>query len=170
MLHRLMLQNALIAALAASVLANTPAIAKPVDRPAVRSDSPAATSPRPYTIEDGRSADARDAAKDAAVQPGQPTWPVNPKVLTPPRTEGSTRGGSTDNDDIWLVVGVALATHRARRRCRRSRALLPAARPPRGRLKPNSGRRHARRRPVGVSMPRGEPGSLVGVRRPLPSP
>ena len=122
MLHRLMLQNALIAALAASVLSNTPALAKPMPQSA----SPAATSPRtwsprdnlpayptpktskPYTIEDGRSADARDAAKDAATQPGQPTWPVNPRTLTPP-PDGSTRGGSTDNDDIWVVLGIGLA-------------------------------------------------------------
>lgn len=126
MLHRLMLQNALIAALAASVLAAPPALAKPVHGPADRSDSPAATSPRtwssgdnlpayptpktatPYTIEDGRSADARNAAKDAAIQPGQPMWPVNPRTLTPP-TEASTRGGSTDNDDIWVVLGAGLA-------------------------------------------------------------
>ena len=123
MLHRLMLQNALIAALAASVLAHTPALAKPMPP----SDSPAATSPRtwsprdnlpayptpktatPYTIEDGRSADARDAGKDAAIQPGQPTWPTNPRALTPPRPGGSVRGGTTDNDDIWVVLGVALS-------------------------------------------------------------
>lgn len=127
MLHRLMLQNALIAALAASVLAASPALAKPVPGPPNWSESLDATSPRtsspvanlpayptpktskPYTIEDGRSADARDAAKDAAIQPGQPTWPVNPRVLTSPRIEGSTRGGSTDNDDIWVVLGVGLA-------------------------------------------------------------
>ena len=118
----------LAAALAASAFAASPALADPhaIDSHN-RSDSPAATTPRswspgqnlpayptpksskPYTLEDGRSADARDAAKDAVIQPGQPTWPANPKVLTPPRAEGSTRGGSTDNDDIWVVVGIALA-------------------------------------------------------------
>jgi hypothetical protein len=113
----------LAAALAASALAASPALAEPIDPSNERLDYPAPAgapgdslpayptpkSSKPYTIEDGRSADARDAAKDAAVQPGQPTWPVNPKVLTPPRPDGSTRGGSTDNDDIWLVVGIGLA-------------------------------------------------------------
>lgn len=118
----------LAAALAASALAASPALADPhaIDSHN-RSDSPAATSTKPlspgdslpayptpksskpHTIEDGRSADARDAGKDATVQPGQPTWPANPKVLTPPRPDGSTRGGSTDNDDIWLVLGIGLA-------------------------------------------------------------
>jgi hypothetical protein len=127
MLHRLMLQNALIAALAASVLAATPALAKPVHGPPQFSESLDATSPRtwspadnlpayptpktatPYKIQDGRSADARDAAKDAAIQPGQPTWPTNPRALTSPRPGGSVRGGTTDNDDIWVVLGAALA-------------------------------------------------------------
>jgi hypothetical protein len=114
----------LTAALAASALAASPALADPhaIDSHN-RSDSPAATSTRnwspgddltdepvqDFTLKDGRSADTRDAAKDAAIQPGQPTWPLNPKVLTPPRAEGSTRGGTTDNDDIWLVVGIGLA-------------------------------------------------------------
>ena len=67
MLHRLMLQNALIAALAASVLAHTPALAKPVHRPADRSDSPAATSPRtwsPATTCRVPDAEDRDALHD----------------------------------------------------------------------------------------------------------
>ena len=127
MLHRLMLQNALIAALAASVLAHTPALAKPVHGPPQFSESLDATSPRtwspadnlpayptpktaaPYKIQDGRSADARDAAKNAAIQPGQPTWPTNPRTLTSARPGGSVRGGTTDNDDIWVVLGVALS-------------------------------------------------------------
>jgi hypothetical protein len=129
--RRTILQTSLAAALAASALAASPALAEPFDPSNGRFDNwtpdqPTTTrtwSPgddlRPYhlrkesskafTIKDGRSPDTRDAAKDAAIQPGQPTWPVNPKVLTPPRPEGSTRGGSTDNDDIWLVVGLGLA-------------------------------------------------------------
>ena len=125
--RRITLKHTLIAALAASVLGATPALAEPIDPSNHRFDGSGAWSPgqelpaypqpaypvpdpaKKYTIEDGRSADTRDAAKDAAIQPGQPTWPLNPKVLTPPRTEGSTRGGATDNDDIWLVLGIGLA-------------------------------------------------------------
>lgn len=121
--RRTILHTALAAALAASALAATPALAEPFDPSTSRSDSPSRTSSltdqvpfhlrgasEAFTIKDGRSPDTRDAAKDAAVQPGQPTWPLHPKVLTPPRTDdGSVRGGSTDNDDIWLVVGLGLA-------------------------------------------------------------
>jgi hypothetical protein len=128
--RRAILHTTLTAALAASALAASPALAEPFDPSNGRFDNwtpdqPTTTrtwSPgddlRPYhlresskafTIKDGRSPDTREAAKDAAIQPGQPTWPVNPKVLTPPRSEGSTRGGSTDNDDIWLVIGIGVA-------------------------------------------------------------
>lgn len=120
----------LTAALAASTLAASPALADPhaIDSSNNGSGTAQATSTRTwspgdnlpayptpeaskYTIEDGRSADTRAAAKEAEIQPGQPTWPVNPRTLPGPaeRAQGSTRGGATDNDDIWLVLGIGLA-------------------------------------------------------------
>jgi hypothetical protein len=98
----------LTAALAASALAASPALADPhaIDSHN-RSDSPAATSTRTWSPGDDLAA-YPTPAKAAAIQPGQPTWPVNPKVLTPP-PDGSVRGGSTDNDDIWVVLGLGLA-------------------------------------------------------------
>ena len=102
----------LAAALAASAIAASPALAEPIDPSNERFDYPA-TSTRTWSPGDDLSAYPTPAkpAKEPAVQPGQPTWPLNPKVLTPPKApaEASTRGGSTDNDDIWLVAGVGLA-------------------------------------------------------------
>lgn len=96
----------LTAALVASTLAASPALAEPTHLP-----FPAYPTPEPskaYTIDDGRSADTRDAAKDAAVQPGQPTWPLHPKVLTPPKAHAE-QSATSDDDGIWLVVGLGLS-------------------------------------------------------------
>ena len=116
-------KRALIAALAASALVAGPALADPVDPSVFKSDSPSTRtwSPgdnlpayptpeasKPYKIKDGRSPDTLDAAKGAAIQPGQPTWPVNPQVLTPPR-EPAAPSASSDDDGIWLIVGIGLA-------------------------------------------------------------
>lgn len=110
---------ALSAALAASALAASPALAKPVHVPADAAsrgwspaqELPAYPQPEPenvYKIGDGRSPDTKDAAKDAAVQPGQPTWPADPKVLTGPRPRPAAVD-SGDADGIWLVIGIGLA-------------------------------------------------------------
>jgi hypothetical protein len=124
--RRITLKSALTAALVASALGATPALAKPVDvapsRAAAMAEStrtwspgdnlPAYPTPEPskvYKIDDGRSPDTMDAAKDAAIQPGQPTWPANPQVLTPPKAPAEQSASSNDDDGIWLVLGIGLA-------------------------------------------------------------
>lgn len=101
----------LTVALAASAVAASPALADPhaIDS-SNRSDSPSGTSTRTWSPGDNLPA-YPTPDKASTVQPGQPTWPLNPKVLKPPPApaEASTRGGTTDNDDIWLVGGIGLA-------------------------------------------------------------
>lgn len=102
-------KRALIAALAASAVVASPAFADPVDPSVFRSDSPAGTSTRTWSPGDNLPAyPTPEPPKDAAVQPGQPTWPLHPKVLTPPKAHAETSAPS-DDDGIWLVVGLGLS-------------------------------------------------------------
>jgi hypothetical protein len=110
MSRRITLQHTLVAALAASIVAASPALAKPTDR-VDRFDSP--TSSLAGTSSPGqdlRGEHARDAARAAEmeVQPGQPTWPTNPEPVVKPAKAVPALETGTDHD-VWLVVGVGLA-------------------------------------------------------------
>ncbi|MGH2968937.1 MAG: hypothetical protein ACRDK0_07720, partial [Solirubrobacteraceae bacterium] len=107
MTRRSTMQHTLAATLAASVLAASPALAKPADAVHrsgdVRTSSLAGTStPR----QDLRMPDTQDAARPQ-VQPGQPTWPANPEPLTRPATpaQAPADGGG---ESIWLLLGIGL--------------------------------------------------------------
>jgi hypothetical protein len=127
MTRRITLKHTLVAALAASALAASPAGAKPTDR-VDRFDSPTSslagtTTPK----QDLRGEYARDAARaaeqsglqvppvepkaDAPFQVGQPTWPVDPAPAAKPVSAvKSAPALKTDGDnDVWLVLGIGLA-------------------------------------------------------------
>ena len=108
--RRITLQHTLAAALAASIVAASPALAKPTDR-VDRFDSPTSslagtTSPG----QDLRGEHARDAARAAEmqVQPGQPTWPTDPVPVVKP-APAAPAAESGNDDDVWLVLGIGLA-------------------------------------------------------------
>ncbi len=116
MTRRNTLKYSLTAALAASAVAASPALARPidtVDRSADRTSSLAGTTSSPH--QDYRGERAQDAAWQAAhpqpkFQPGQPTWSLNPAPLPKPEpaTPATANGGGGD-DDVWLVLGIGLA-------------------------------------------------------------
>ena len=107
--RRKSLKRALIAAVAGTAVVASPAFADPVDPSVFRSDSPAATSPRHWSPPADLPAYPTPDVKEPKIQPGQPTWPVNPQVLTPPREQSVQGGGSDDDDGSWLIVGIGLA-------------------------------------------------------------
>jgi len=88
---------------------------------ATRAQSPAATAPK----QDLRSPDARDAARPnpTAVAPGQPTWPVNPKPITPVTVTAPDGGGGIGTapllglitGGIVLIGGAGAVAIRSRR-------------------------------------------------------
>jgi len=105
------LHRTLTAALAASAIAATPALAKPADvvpRSAdARTSSLAGTaSPR----QDLRMPDRQSPAPRPELQSGQPTWPATPEPLTKPvvAAEAPTDGGG-GGESVWLVLGIGLA-------------------------------------------------------------
>jgi hypothetical protein len=114
MTPRTTLKHTLAAAVAASALAASPALARPIDfGPAdagSRSQSP--TSSLAGTTDGLPKQDLRgERAKDAAhrhLQPGQPSWPVNPQPLPAPTTPAKA-STDVDDDGIWLVLGLGLA-------------------------------------------------------------
>lgn len=130
-------KRALLAALAASLVATTPAFGMPIDRVdryQVGSSSLAGT-PAADAAQDLRSPDARDAAlppvepqgntqdlrspdaRDAAlppvraqkVQPGQPTWPSYPAPIAKSQPPAQQLPSGDGGDDTWFVVGIGLA-------------------------------------------------------------
>jgi hypothetical protein len=110
MSHRTTLQHALVAALAAGALVASPAIARPSDR-VDRFESP--TSSLAGTSSPGqdlRGEHARDAARAAEtqIQPGQPTWPLDPEPIVKPATVAPPAETGSD-DDVWLLIGLGLA-------------------------------------------------------------
>lgn len=120
-MHRITLQHTLVAALAASVLAATPALARPADR-IDRFDSPTSSLAGTVEKQDLRGEHARDAARaaelpqdlrgeharDAArgVTIGSPSRVQPAPVSTPAKAAPSPQPAS--DDDIWLVLGIAL--------------------------------------------------------------
>jgi hypothetical protein len=112
---RITLKHALVAALAASTLAASPALAKPTDsiRYEGRTSSLAGTT---TPKQDLRGEYARDAARAAETntpfQVGQPTWPVEPAPAAKPvkavKSAPPLKDDGGDND-VWLVLGIGLA-------------------------------------------------------------
>jgi hypothetical protein len=67
----------------------------------------AALHPRKAQAVDAPGATAADSqAKTTPVAPGQPTWAVNPKPLTPPSQSASTT--SSDDGIDWATVGIGV--------------------------------------------------------------
>jgi hypothetical protein len=109
--RRTTLQHTLAAALAAGIVAATPALAAPTDR-VDRYDSP--TSSLAGTItprQDLRGEHARDAARAAETQimPEQPTWPTHPAPVVKAAKPAPAPATASGDDDIWLVLGIGLA-------------------------------------------------------------
>jgi hypothetical protein len=113
-MSRITLQHALAAGLAASVLAAAPAAAHQVDR-VDRYDSPTSSLAGTVTPhQDLRGEMALDAARAAEgtahvyVPPQQPATmravrpPAAVKAVSAPKTTG--------DDDVWLILGIALGT------------------------------------------------------------
>jgi hypothetical protein len=111
--RRITLKHTLVAALATSILAASPALAKPTD--SVRYEAQTSilagtASPK----QDLRGEYARDAARaaetDTPFQVGQPTWPIHPAPAVAPAKPKSIPAANTDGgDDLWLVLGIGLA-------------------------------------------------------------
>ncbi len=130
--RRTTLQHTLAAALAAGIVAATPALAAPTDR-VDRYDSPTSSlagtiTPRQdlrgehardaaraaeMTLprQDLRGEHARDAARAAETQimPGQPTWPTHPEPVVKAAKPAPAPATASGDDDIWLVLGIGLA-------------------------------------------------------------
>ena len=108
--RRTTLQHTLVAALATSTLAASPALAKPADV-VDRLDGPTSslagtTSPR----QDLRGEHAKDTARATGEQfaAGQPTRPVQSEpVAMPTKAVPAPETGS--DDGVWLVLGIGLA-------------------------------------------------------------
>jgi hypothetical protein len=117
---RTTLQHTLVAGLAASVLAASPALARPIDR-VDRFESPTSSLSGTVTPrQDLRGEHAQDAARaaaqpqdlrgeharDAARLAQQPTN-IRPESVAKPAKFVPAPENGTD-DDIWLVLGIAL--------------------------------------------------------------
>jgi hypothetical protein len=99
--RRTTLQHTLVAALAATALAASPAVARPLDR-IDRFESP---TPTPH--QDLRGEFPKDPGPPE-VQPGQPTWPIDPKPLVRPvKAAPAADGGGVDS--AWIVLGIGIA-------------------------------------------------------------
>ena len=125
MKRRTTLKYTLTAALATSVLAASPALAKPVDEPSNRADSPTGSlagttsytpgseTPVGQDLRNEFSKDAAiQAAKDEKLMPGQPVFPSYHDPLPPRSLNASTPANANDDGGdvgIWLLVlsGVA---------------------------------------------------------------
>ena len=67
----------------------------------------AALHPRKLVVVNAPGATATDSqAKSTPVAPGQPTWAVNPKPLTPP-AQPATATASDDGTD-WVAIGAGV--------------------------------------------------------------
>jgi hypothetical protein len=105
--RRTILQHTLVAALAASALASSAAVAMPSDR----IDRYDTVPPAPK--QDSRGERAKDPSLNAVPEfkPSQPTWPTHPAPAEP-LTKSTTPAAATDRggvDSIWLVLGVGFA-------------------------------------------------------------
>ena len=124
MMRRTALKYTLTAALATSVLAASPALAKPIDEPSNRADSPTGslagtTSYTPGSEtpvgQDLRNENSKDAAiqaaKDEKLMPGQPVFPTYHEPLPPRTVNVSAPAGTGDDSDvgIWLLLLSGLA-------------------------------------------------------------
>jgi hypothetical protein len=101
MQHRKTLSGLIVTPLLAAVLAG-PAMAMPID--------PSSTSPQrePMTQQDRRGEAAADTSRAPESPAGLPTWPVDPKPVTPisqPTVADSGDGGDVD----WPVAALAMA-------------------------------------------------------------
>ena len=135
MMRRTALKYTLTAALATSVLAASPALAKPIDGPidgssryesaqasptshtrdATRTGSLAGTTEEMFKKQDLRNEHSKDtavqAAKDEKLMPGQPVFPSYHEPLPPRTVNVSTPATNDDGSDvgIWLLLLSGLA-------------------------------------------------------------
>ena len=109
MRHTITIKHALGVALAASAVAATPALARPVDpidRQVDPVDPAAGTVYGSIAYDDWRGEQARDA-----VPAGEhPRSPGHPSQVTPKPAPTVTAAKPDDgDDDVWLILGIALA-------------------------------------------------------------
>jgi hypothetical protein len=112
MSRRTTLKYTLVAVAAGTVVAASPAVAKPVNTDRVDRFGPVAQRSFPY--QDYRGERALEAAQNAERDkflPGQPTWPTHPAPVPTPAVQPASPVPASDNgiDDVWLIVGVGLA-------------------------------------------------------------
>jgi hypothetical protein len=124
--HGNTLSRLLIASLAAGAIAAPAAVAKPID-PLGTATSPAPISQEMRTEAAKEQAKSStpvgqemrtEAAKDPSrapitrPAPGAPTWPMHPRVLTPPQsttTFADNDGGGVDAPIVGLIIAGTLA-------------------------------------------------------------
>jgi lipoprotein-anchoring transpeptidase ErfK/SrfK len=111
MSRRTTLKYTLAAVAAGTVVAASPAVAKPIDTD--RADRFGPVTPPPY--QDLRGEQAKEAARNAEKEkflPGQPTWPTKPAPVAKPAVKPAPAVPASDGggvDDVWLIVGAGLA-------------------------------------------------------------
>jgi hypothetical protein len=118
-MHRSTLKYTLTAVLATGAIATSPAMAKPIDAPVNRADSPsgslAGTTEKNLKKQDLRGELAKDryfqAAKEDKLQPGQPVFPSYVPSLPKPKPVPASAPATDDGDDvgIWLLLLSGLA-------------------------------------------------------------
>jgi len=105
------LKHTLVAALAASALVASPALARQVDR-ADRYDAPtsslAGTTTPHQDLRGERALDAANAAEKHFL-PNQPTWPTHPAPVPKPVKAVPASTSGNDDGDLWLALGIGLA-------------------------------------------------------------
>jgi hypothetical protein len=143
--HGNTLSRMLIAGIAAAIIAAPTAMAQPINPVTIAQPEPEASinqeqrtehakqqadavSPSPKTA-DLRSEAAKDPSRAPAPPrplPGPPTWPMHPRVLTPPTTTAVADdgdGGGVEAPIVALIIagalalagGLTVAMHRQRR-------------------------------------------------------
>ena len=99
--------TALAAVLAAGALAASPADARPIDRVDRFDPGQSGVAEPPAPHQDLRGERAKDPGPPE-IQPGQPTWPIDPQPLSRPEPAAPADDGGGD-DTVWVVLGAGLA-------------------------------------------------------------
>ncbi len=95
----------LVAVLAAGTLVASPAIARPIDRVDRYDPGQSGVVEPPSPRQDLRGERATDPGPPV-IQPGQPTWPIDPQPVSRSAPAVPADDGG---DDIWLVLAAGVA-------------------------------------------------------------
>jgi hypothetical protein len=104
MQHRKSLPSLLVAPLLAVAVAAPAALAQPIDPPTT------STHREAMAKQDQRTEATADTSRAPKSPAGLPTWPTQPRVITPPVAQQPVADGVGDGGDIeWPVAVLAMA-------------------------------------------------------------